>query len=152
MLEEVMRYVNNRFDRNGDGFYYGSIYGTFTVADGTLEADGLSEGQYFWVEGSTFNDGLHYYHDGDMRDEVFKGRIVKLVVPSSFVNLADEIASWLETYSKEIGGPYESESFGGYTYKLAEGGVQGNESPATAWQVKFGARLRPYRKLSRDWV
>lgn len=152
MLEELMRYVNNRFDRDGMGYPYGSAEGEFTIQGGTLEVGNLLNGQYFWVEGSVLNDGLHMYPDLNMQDETFTGRIVFLIVPNSVVDLAAEIDSWLESNAVQLSGPYESESFGGYSYKLATGNAQGNENPASAWQVKFGSRLRPYRKLNRDWV
>lgn len=152
MLEEVMRYINNRFDEDACGIPYGSASGSFSIEDGTLEVDGLQEGQWFWVEGSVLNDGLHLYRDTDLHDETFEGRVVFLRIPDAVVRLADEIAAWCDANAKAIGGPYQSESFGGYSYTRATVGTSGNEMPAAAWQSQFGARLRPYRKLSRDWV
>lgn len=152
MLEEVMRYVNNRFDRDADGRFVGSASGAFSVADGTLEVDGLKEGQWFWVEGSALNDGLHQYPDDGMEDEDFEGRVVFLRVPRAFADIADEIEAWNSENSNVVDSPLQSESFGGYSYTRAQGGASGNEAPAAAWQLHFGARLRPYRKLSRDWV
>lgn len=144
-LEEVLRYVNNRFEME-------TVYDTFSISGGTLEIPDCLDGQYFWVEGSALNDGLHLYPDADMADEDFVGRVVLLAIPRPLVDLADEIEAWSADNADAIGGPYQSESFGGYSYTLASGGAQGNETPAAAWHVKFGARLRPYRKLSRDWV
>ena len=152
MLEEVMRYVNNRFDRDPRGDRYGSASGHFAVEGGSMDVEGLKDGQWFWVEGSTLNDGLHMYPPTDMRDEEFDGTVVFLVVPRSFEDLGAEISAWCERNADAIGGPYQSESFGGYSYTMASSGSQGNEMPAAAWQSHFGARLRPYRKLSRDWV
>jgi hypothetical protein len=152
MLEELMRYVNNRFDRDPDGSYVGAAEGAFSVSSGALSVDGLANGQWFWVEGSALNDGLHRYPDTGMSDESFEGRVVFLRVPRNVVELAAEIQEWCDANSDAIGGPYQSESFGGYSYQKAQGGSQGNETPAAAWQLQFGARLRPFRKLSRDWV
>lgn len=152
MLEEAMRYVNNRFDRDRDGVAIGSLNGEFTASGGSMFVPGLKDGQWFWVEGSDLNDGLHQYPADDLVDETFKGRVVFLRVPKAFRELADEIEEWCTANADAIGGPYQSESFGGYSYSKATGGTQGNEMPAAAWQVQFGARLRPYRKLSRDWV
>lgn len=152
MLEEVMRYVNNRFDRDAQGNWVGSKAGTFDISGGSLEIAGLKEGQYFWIEGSDLNDGLHRYPFDDMEDESFDGRVVFLRVPRAVIDLADEIEAWNDANADAIGGPYQSESFGGYSYTMASGGAQGNETPAAAWQAHFGARLRPFRKLSRDWV
>lgn len=152
MLEEVLRYINNRFDNDSKGNPYGSKSGTIRIEDGTVEVDGLYDGQYFWVEGSALNDGLHLYPDTDMRDEVFTGRIVYLVIPNAVVDLAAQVGMWCERNADAINSPLQSESFGGYSYTRASGGSTGNETPPAAWQVQFGSRLRPYRKLSRDWI
>lgn len=147
-----MRYINNRFDRDAEGAPYGSKSGRFTVADGVLEVEGLLEGQWFWVEGSVLNDGLHKYPDTYMSDEEFDGKVVFLVVPKAVEAIADEIAEWNDKNADTIDSPLQSESFGGYSYTKASGGSQGNETPYAAWQLQFGARLRPWRKLSREWV
>lgn len=152
MLERAMRYVNNRFDRDAQGNWVGSRYGAFSVVGGALEIVGVPEGQYFWVEGSALNDGLHRMGDSDMADEDFEGRVVLLRVPRGFVELCDEMAAWQEANAKVLDSPLQSESFGGYSYSKQSGGSQGNESPASGWQLHFGSQLRPYRKLSRDWV
>lgn len=152
MLEEVLRYINNRFDCDSRGCPYGSKTGTFTVTDGGLQVDGLLEGQYFWVEGSVLNDGLHQYPATDMEDETFTGKVVFLAVPAPVAAIAEEISGWLAANAEALNGPYQSESFGGYSYTKATANTEGNEMPSTPWQVQFGARLRPYRKLSRRWV
>lgn len=153
MLEEVMRYVNNRFDRDPRGVAYGSASGAFEVVDGTMSVEGLKDGQWFWVEGSTLNDGLHLYPDTDMRDEEFEGTVTFLVVPRSFEDLCAEVAQWVEDNAEAISTPYASESFGGYSYAKATAAQQASQGNAqSAWQLQFGARLRPFRKLSRDWL
>lgn len=152
MLEQVLRYINNRFDRDASGNAYGSKSGTFEIADGSLEIIGLLEGQYYWVEGSVLNDGLHLHPATDMHDETFNGKVVFLKVPPAVVSIAEEISEWSESNAEVINSPLQSESFGGYSYTRASGGAEGNETPSAAWQLQFGARLRPYRKLSRDWV
>lgn len=145
MLEEVLRYINNRFECE-------TVWGNFEITRGTLEIPDALEGQYFWVEGSIFNDGLHAYPDPDMTDEAFCGKVVLLAVPRAVVEISNSIEQWNEENAKYVNGPYQSESFGGYSYTLAQGGTEGNETAPAAWQSKFGARLRPFRKLSRNWV
>lgn len=152
MLEEVLRYVNNRFDRDAYGNSYGVKAGAFDVVDGSLELVGVPDGQYFWVEGSVLNDGLHRYPADDMEDETFEGRVVLLRVPRAVVELAEDIDYWCYQNAAAIDSPLKSESFGGYSYTVESGGAFGDGLPAAAWQAHFGARLRPYRKLSRDWV
>ena len=152
MLEEMLRYINNRFDKDSRGVPYGSESGTFAIDGGAIEIEGLSDGQYFWIEGSVLNDGLHKYPADDLQDEVFDGKVVFLKVPQTVIGLAEDAEQWLESNSEALNGPYQSESFGGYSYSLGSGGAQGNELPASAWQIRYGAMLRPWRKLSRDWV
>lgn len=145
MLEEVLRYINNRFEID-------QLHGIFTVEGGEIELTDIKEGQYFWVEGSVFNDGLHQHPDYGMRDEEFEGSVWLLAVPDAVVGIAAEIREWNGKNTDIVSSPYQSESFGGYSYSKAQGGVQGNETPPAAWQTQFGARLRPFRKLSRDWL
>lgn len=145
MLEEVLRYINNRFERD-------LYHGIFTVENGRLELEDAMDGQYFWVEGSVFNDGLHLYPDNGMRDEEFVGSVWLLAVPEQVVEIASEIRDWTGRNADVISSPYQSESFGGYSYSKAQGGTEGNELQPSAWQSQFGARLRPFRKLSRDWT
>lgn len=152
MLEEVMRYINNRFDCDSRGCPYGSKTGTFTVVDGGLQVDGLLEGQYFWVEGSVLNDGLHLHPASDLKDETFDGKVVFLVVPNSVVDLAAEIEAWCAKNADVLDSPLQSESFGGYSYTKASGGSEGNEMPSAGWKVHYASRLRPYRKLAREWI
>ena len=150
-MEEAMRYVDNRFDRRADGSAVGSASGPFSVSGGTLEVGGLADGQWFWVEGSALNDGLWQYPPESMSDEDFDGTVTFLAVPRAFSSLCAEIARWSADNAEAISSPYQSESFGGYSYTMA-GASSGAETPAAAWQSHFGARLRPFRKLSRDWV
>lgn len=152
MLEEVLRYINNRFDRDTSGAYYGVDEGSFQIQDGAIESDVLAEGAYYWIEGSSLNDGLHLHPADDLRDESFEGKVTALHIPSAVVGIADEAEAWCSANAETISSPLQSESFGGYSYSRASGGASGNEMPSTAWQLQYGARLRPYKKLSRDWV
>ena len=149
MLEEVLRAINNRFDRDSGGAYYGVAEGVFTVSGGTREIDGMLAGQSFWVEGSVLNDGLHEYPPEGMADETFDGRVIALRIPRAVVELAGEIEDWCGEHAAEISSPYQSESFGGYSYSKASGG---SGAPLAAWMEQFGGKLAPYRKISRDWV
>lgn len=143
MLEDVLAYINNRFER-------GTVSGTFTVSNGTMEVAGAQEGQYFWVEGSVFNDGLHRYPDKRMADETFTGNVVLLAVPKAVITIAADIEAWCEEHAETLEGPYKSESFGGYTYQKEDSvGADGGYRPV--WASKFGPRLRRWRKLSKDW-
>lgn len=142
MLEEVLRYVNNRFERSSEE-------GTFAISGGVLDIPAL-EGQYYWIEGSALNDGLHLHPAGDLEDEEFDGKVTLLAVPKALVELAAEIEQWNADNARVVDSPLASESFGGYSYTKM-GASSGTETPQAAWQVQFGGRLRPYRKLARWW-
>ena len=102
----------------------------------------LKEGQYYRVQGSVFNDGLHQWPACDLTDEEFVGTVWALAVPQAVLDLADEVAAWQQEHAKELDSPYASESFGGYSYTR----VGGDGSPIT-WRQQFKARLDPWRKL-----
>lgn len=142
MLEEVMRYINNRFEN-------GYVKGTFTIEGGTLEVEGAQDGQYLWIEGSVFNDGLHVAPLRNLHDETFTGKIALLVVPSAVKKIARDIEAWQEANAKVLDSPFQSESFGGYSYTKESGDSNGNRQEA--WQAKFGPKLRHWRKLHADW-
>ncbi len=142
MLERVLRYMHNRFER---GSY---VSGRF-IFPGELP---LANGQYYWVEGSALNDGLHQHPADDLEPEEFEGRIVPLAVPRAVVELAEEIEDWCYANSKVLDSPYQSESFGGYSYsKGGSGGGSGPGLGGEGWQERYAPRLRQWRKLSSDW-
>ena len=154
MLTELCAYLRNYFLRdylNPDADIH---HGTFTVSDGQMQAlSFLVPGQYFRVIGSVFNDGVwQYAPDGEspsMTDETFDGTIWAMSVPPAVLALAEEIDSWRAANADALSSPYQSESFGGYSYsKASGGGAGGSGSAAYGWQDQFAARLAPYRRLS----
>lgn len=152
MLTELCAFLRNYFladNRNPDKYIH---HGTFTVADGQIEAlSFLVPGQYFRVIGSVFNDGVWQYQpDGEthaMKDETFDGTIWAMSVPPEVLALADEIEAWKAANADALSSPYQSESFGGYSYsKASGGGAGGSGSGAYGWQDQFAARLAPYKR------
>lgn len=95
--------------------------GTFSVEGGTIELDFLDEGQYFRIIGSKFNDGVYQYHSECLKDEQFNGAIWALAIPKAFLKLVDKITEFEETNEKILNSPYQSESFGGYSYSKPSG-------------------------------
>jgi hypothetical protein len=70
-------------------------------------------------------------------------------VPPAVLALAEEIDTWRAANADALSSPYQSESFGGYSYsKASGGGAGGSGSAAYGWQDQFAARLAPYRRLS----
>lgn len=136
MLYEIMRHIRNFFPVPGE-----SHDGKFAVKDGTITLSFLKPGQYFLVEGSTFNDGIHLYPDADMADETFTGIITGLAIPQAFLSVVHEIEEW----QQESGAvsPYASESFGGYSCSRATN----KNGDAVSWKDAFRSRLNTWRKL-----
>lgn len=139
MLEQILLHIHNRF-------IVGSKSGRWAIDSGTVEVDGLQQGQYFWVEGSVFNDGLHQYPADDLTDETFEGRILFLAIPNTLIELSEEIGAWCDENASILGSAYQSESFGGYSYTKPSGGSGG--IAADGWQGHFRSRLNPWRKLA----
>lgn len=139
MLEEVLRHLNNWF-LVPDGIHLD----TYTIEDGGITLPFLQEGQYFRVVGSVFGDGVYQYPASGLKDETFDGAIWSLSVPQAVVNLAEEIEAWQAKNGEAAAGPYQSESFGGYTYSKAVDAATGG---AVSWQAVFRSRLNDWRKL-----
>lgn len=137
MLEEIMTKLNN-------WFAVSCLRGTFIVQNGRIELPAIQEGQYFRVQGSVFNDGLHRFPDNEMVDETFDGEIWGLAIPRAVCALADEIDKWQEKNADIAASPFQSESFAPYSYTKATDGKTGG---AVTWETVFRDRLTPWRKL-----
>lgn len=116
--------------------------GTFEVVSGTLDADFLRWDQYFLVEGSVFNDGLHRYPAVNMQDEVFCGTVYPMAIPRAVINLTEKIEKWCENnpVSDKV-----SESFGGYSYTKGGSGTQ--RADTGGWQTAFRKELSHWKKV-----
>lgn len=142
MLEQILDYIHNYFERD-------IVDGSFTIFDGSVVLDFLQDGQYFRIHGSVFNDGVHRYPANDLTDETFTGQVWAMAVPPAVVALADEITAWVDKYGDAMNSPYQSESFGGYSYSKGSGQNSSNDSSNPAdWRVVFGSRLNHWRKIA----
>ena len=139
MLEQVLMNIRNWFTVDG-----GIHSGTFTIKDGGITLPFLADGQYFRICGSVFNDGLHRYPATDLVDEEFSGAIWELAIPPAVVDLADEIGAWQKKNGAAAASPYQSESFGGYSYSKATDAETGG---AVTWQSVFKRQLSAWRKI-----
>lgn len=145
MLEEVLRNLNNWFEVPGK-----RLTGFFEVSGGCIGLpDGwLLDGQYFRIEGSVFNDGLHQWPAVDLRDETFTGRVTALAIDPELIELSNRIDTWKSKYSEVAESPYQSESFGGYSYTKASGnGSQGGSQGRLTWRDAFRSELKHWSKL-----
>ena len=138
MLEQVLRHLNN--------WFLVEIHeGAFAVENGSITLPFLLTNQYFRIVGSVFNDGLHQYLAGDLTDETFTGSVWALAVPKAVINLSVEIEAWQEKNGEAVESPYQSESFGGYSYTKRSAG--NDSGTLTGWQDAFRGRLNDWRKL-----
>lgn len=146
MLTELCKELNNWFDQN-------RIIGEFKIEDGELTgvSDMLQDGQYFRIVGSVFNDGVYQYPAVNLEDEEFDGAVWAMAVPPSVIALSEEIQDWQNKYGgvdSQAMSPYQSESFGGYSYN--KGGTSSNNgsgSSAATWQNMFASKLNKYRRI-----
>lgn len=119
-------------------------FGTFEIVNGTLTIPSLKEGQFFRIVGSVFNDGVHQYPASDLQDEEFDGAIWEMAVPQEIIDLSEEISNWESENAKVLNSPYQSESFGGYSYSKESGsGTNG----VITWQSHFASSLNRWRKI-----
>lgn len=136
MLDEILAEIRN--------YFVVSVHsGDFKVIGGKLSPlDFLQNGQYFRIVGSVMNDGVYRYPYSGLTDETFSGEIWALAVPPTLIALAAEIEEY-EKKAKETVSPYNSESFGGYSYTKA---TDSNGSPLS-WEKVFAKRLNKWRKI-----
>ena len=139
MLEQVLMNIRNWFPVKG-----GIYSSTFTIKDGGIALPFLANGQYFRICGSVFNDGLHQYPASDLKAETFEGTVWALAVPRAVIELAEEIETWETKNGDASVSPYQSESFGGYSYSKATDSASGG---AVTWQTAFRSRLNQWRKI-----
>lgn len=140
MLYELCLELNNFFE-------YARYIGNITIEDGNVVTELLEEGQYFRIVGSKFNDGVYLYPQSSLKDETYHGGLWAMAVPPAVIALSDEIDNWKAQYESADSAsmsPYQSESFGGYSYTKASGN---NGKASAGWQDVFAGRLNVWRKL-----
>lgn len=158
MLSELCKELNNWFPA---GIYFGE----YTIQGGKIQGldDEIQEGQYFRIAGSVFNDGVYKWETNVtptqahpqtfnpvLHDEVFDGAVWAMAVPPAVIALAEEIDAWQQKYGgvdSQAMSPFQSESFGGYSYSKGSGSRGSGGSGGATWQSAFADRLRKWRKI-----
>lgn len=144
MLTEICEYLRNYFILRSSDIHRGD----FTIENGSIQPlSFLQNNQYFRIRGSVFNDGVHQYGKAGLTDETFSGEIWAMAVPPAVIALDAEIAAWVAANSAAINSPYQSESFGGYSYAKASGS-NADGSGGVTWQNQFASRLRLWKKVA----
>lgn len=148
MLTEICAEIRNYFLRDKRDIHAG----TFVVSNGSIESlSFLQEGQYYRVVGSVFNDGVWKYGESSecMKDETFTGAVWAMAVPPSVIALDSEIENWIEENKAVLSSPYQSESFGGYSYSKNSGRTrQDGTAEAYTWKEQFASQLNRFRRVS----
>lgn len=148
VLEQILWHIHNWFD-----------HGTFPVEGCSTEGGSLPasvpipEGAWYRIQGSLFNDGLHRMGEDELEGETFDGTVTVCAIPKALIDLAGEIADWIDDNAESDKaarqGPYQSESFDGYTYtKKTDSRAQNGSGGLTGWQAAFASDLNPWRKIS----
>lgn len=141
MLEQILDYIHNYFIKEVHS-------GVFKILNESLDVDFLQEGQYYKVTGSVFNDGIHKYPEETLVDEEFTGTISAMAVPPSVIALSLEVEDWVAKYGSIVNSPYQSESFGGYSYTKGSTANGDGGSGMADWRSVFASRLNRWRKIA----
>lgn len=134
MIDEICASLHNYFAVD-------IVPGEYTVNDGEITLPFLAAGQFFRVVGSVFCDGVYRCGDKLPADETFDGAIWAMAIPPALEAIAAEIEEWKAKNADVLASPYQSESFGGYSYS------KGTGSDSASWQGAFASRLNRWRKI-----
>lgn len=148
MIGEICAELKNYFTYDAD-----KHIGDFTISNGAISPSFDLPTDYIRIVGSRLNDGVHKKKNGAFQlvDETFHGGIWVMSPPADFLALVAEIEAW---QTKNGGAdsaamsPFQSESFGGYSYSKSSGGsASGSGSSVPTWQSTYASRLNMYRRI-----
>lgn len=148
MLNEVCAEIKNYFTWEGD-----KHFGDFAIVGGQITPSIDLPTDYIRIVGSHLNDGVHKVSDADLVDEgTFHGAVWIMSPPADFLALVSEIESWQEMNGKADStamSPFQSESFGGYSYSKASGSGNAESGGASVptWAGAYANRLKLYRRI-----
>jgi len=147
MLTEICAEIRNYFTYDSD-----KHFGDFAIVDGLIIPSFDIPTDYIRIAGSRKNDGVHVRGEQgfSLVDEgEFHGAIWVMSPPKAFLDLVKEIEAWQDKYGgtdSQAMSPFNSESFGGYSYSKS-GGYSGDMPSGASWQSAFAARLNIYRRI-----
>jgi hypothetical protein len=149
MITEICLYLRNWFDWNQPKYF-----GKFKIENGILTSYNdemlIQDNQFYRIVGSVFNDQVHRHGEESLHDEVFEGAVWLMAIPQDVISLAVEIDEWQKKYGaldSQNMSPYQSESFGGYSYSKSGGGSGNSDSSVGTWQAVYADRLKRYKKI-----
>ena len=149
MLTEIYAEIKNYFTYESDRHI-----GDFAIVNGAITPSIDFPTDYIRIVGSRLNDGVHKLSDEAdvlVDEDTFHGAVWIMNPPNHFLALVDEIKAWQEMNGKADSvamSPFQSESFGGYSYSKANGGsASSGGSSAPTWQSQYASRLKIYRRI-----
>lgn len=105
----------------------------------------LDVGDYYLIEGSKRNDGLHIYGENDLVGDTLTGYVTECRIPVALLSIHEEINYWQSKNAEAVTSLFQSESFGGYSYTKKSG--NSGTGAADSWQSAFANRLKIWRKI-----
>jgi len=149
MLTEICAEIKNYFTYEDD-----KHIGDWAVVSGEITPSFDIPTDYIRIVGSRKNDGVHKRGQNgfDLVDEgSFHGAVWVMSPQKAFLDLAAEIAAWQAkngALDSQAMSPFNSESFGGYSYSKSGGSASGGSSSAGAsWRDAYATRLDIYRRI-----
>lgn len=150
MLTEVCAEIKNYFTYQDD-----KHIGDFAIVDGQITPSIDFPTDYIRIVGSRKNDGVHKRNENGgfelVDEEQFHGAVWVMSPPAAFLALVGEIETWQKMYGGAGSAamtPYQSESFGGYSYSKASGGsASSSGQTGPTWQSMYAKRLDVYRRI-----
>lgn len=149
MLTEICAKIKNFFTYEAD-----KHIGDFSIIDGAIAPSIAIPTDYIRIVGSHKNDGVHVRNKNgnfDLIDEEkFHGAVWVMSPPAEFIALVAEIEAWQAKFGSlddQAMSPYNSESFGGYSYSKSGGGNGTGGSGGADWSNAFASRLGVYRRI-----
>ena len=141
-LKEICDYIHNYFE-------YEYFEGEFAITDGSIDLSKvrIQSNQYYMIEGSVFNDGIHKRVSTDLSNETFRGTIITMRVPKDVLDVLQEATEWESSNKTVLQNPLNSESFGGYSYSKGSSSKKDGSQGQITWRDVFGDRLKAYRKI-----
>jgi hypothetical protein len=145
MLNEVCAEIRNYFTYRND-----ILIGDYKIEGGIITPPvDFKDNEYIRIIGSRKNDGVHKITE-ELEDEgEFHGSIWRMSPPKDFLQLVADIEAWQEkngTVDSAAMSPFNSESFGGYSYSKSSG--NSNEGAYdNSWKAPFASRLKMYRRI-----
>lgn len=143
MIEQVCSEIRNFFTYKED-----IHIGDFEIKGGIISPSLVFKTDYIRIVGSRKNNGVYKVSELSLKDEKFHGAIWEMSIPQDFLNLMKDIEDWQAkngAVDSPAMSPFNSESFGGYSYSKTVGGANGMTT--TSWKTAFSTQLSRWRRI-----